>query len=421
MRRFLRLIKRLIKPFLILGVVGVAVYIALPSSTNLFGRDISLRQGLDLQGGVRLVYELDLSQTGGEDKQDAIESTRNVIERRINITGAVEPLIQSSKIGETSSLIVELPGVGDVQEAIDLIGATAQLEFRELDSVTQSWIPTGLSGKQLDRATVSFEPTTNQPQVALKFNDEGRQLFADITARNISQPLAIFLDEQVLSAPTVQQQITAGEAVITGDFTLSEVKELVSLLNAGALDVPIKLVEQRTIGASLGEESVKKSLAAGSIGLILIAVFMLVNYRLAGLAAVLALLGYSAVTIAIFKLVPVTLTLSGIAAFIISIGMAVDANVLIFERMREELRRGESVRKSLELGFSRSWPSVRDSNAASVITAIILYYTTTGLTRGFAFVLAIGVLVSLFSSITLSRLLLRSLLNKFTINLLAKV
>ena len=324
---------------LILAVIGLAGYIANPATESLFGRNLPVRQGLDLQGGVRLAYELDLSKTPDDERSNAIESTRQVIERRVNTTGVAEPLIQPAKVGTTNTVVIELPGVKDIQQAVDLIGKTAQLEFKELDpSSTQNdvkWLTTNLTGKQLKRAAVSFDQTTNAPQVSLQFNDDGKRLFGEITSRNVGKQVAIFLDDQVLSAPTVQQAIDSGEAVITGQFTVEQVKQLVSLLNAGALDVPIKLIEQHTVGATLGTESIKKSLVAGIIGLILVALFMIINYRLAGLIAVLALTGYALITLSLFKFIPVTLTLSGIAGFILSIGMAVDANILIFERLRE--------------------------------------------------------------------------------------
>ncbi|MEK7535156.1 MAG: protein translocase subunit SecD [Patescibacteria group bacterium] len=393
----------------ILAIIGLSGYVSYPKTGELLGRNLPVRQGLDLQGGVRLVYELDLSKTADSEKSNAIESTRQVIERRVNSTGVSEPLIQPAKIGTTNTVVVELPGIKDVQQATDLIGKTAQLEFKEQGSAQDQWLPTGLNGRQLKRASVSFDQTTNSPQVSLQFNDEGKRLFGEITGRNVSKQLAIFLDDQILSAPTVQQKIDSGDAVITGQFTVEQVKQLVSLLNAGALDVPIKLVQQHTVGAMLGAESVKKSLVAGIIGLVLVALFMMINYRFAGLIAVLALTGYALITLALFKIIPVTLTLAGIAGFILSIGMAVDANILIFERLREELREGKSLKIALEEAFRRAWPSVRDSNASTIITCVILYYTTTGSVRGFAFTLALGVIVSLFSSITASRAFLRIL------------
>jgi len=392
----------------ILAIIGASLFVSLPTTKNIGKKEIAVRQGLDLQGGVRLVYELDYSKTPAVDHAEALNSTVRVIERRVNSTGVAEPTIQPGKIGRRDVVTVELPGIDDVNQAIDLIGKTAQLEFREPgSSESQQWLPTGLTGKQLEKAAVSFDQTTNKPQVSLTFNSEGRRLFGEITERSVGRPIAIFLDEEILSAPTVQQKIVEGEAVITGDFTIQEVRELVNLLNAGALDVPIKLVEQRTVGATLGVDSVKKSLVAGLVGLALVVLFMLMNYRLAGLVAVLALAGYAIITFAIFKFIPITLTLAGIAGFILSIGMAVDANILIFERMREELQAGRDLKQALSEAFRRAWPSVRDSNMATLITCAILFFTTTGSVKGFALTLAIGVLVSMFSSITASRNFLR--------------
>lgn len=397
-----------LKIALILSLIGVAAYVSLPSTSNFLGKEVSVRQGLDLQGGVRLVYELDYSNTPDSDKEQAVSSTVRVIEHRVNSTGVSEPVIQAGKVSGKDVVTVELPGIEDVNKAIDLIGKTAQLEFREVgDAEGEEWIPTGLSGKQLERASITFDQTTNKPQVSLKFNSEGQRLFGEITERNIGRPVGIFLDQEVISAPTVQSKILEGEAVITGDFSVQEVRELTNLLNAGALDVPINLVEQRTVGATLGVDSIKKSLIAGLIGLILVAIFMLTNYRLAGLVAVLALAGYAIMTLAVFKYIPVTLTLAGIAGFILSIGMAVDANILIFERMREELNSGKDLKVAMGEAFRRAWPSVRDSNAATLITCGILFFTTAGSIKGFALTLAIGVLVSLFSSITASRLFMR--------------
>lgn len=400
-----------IRLIIILGIIGLAGYISYPSTTRLGARNLAVRQGLDLQGGVQLKYQLDLGQTSSEDRAQAIESTRRVIERRVNSTGVSEPVIQPTKVGDQQAVSVELPGIKDINQAINLIGQTAQLDFKELGpaaSETEAdWQATGLTGKQLEKASVTFDQNTNAPQISLIFNSEGADLFASLTERNVNKPVAIFLDSEILSAPNVNERIGTGEAVITGQFTVQEAKQIANLLNAGALDVPIKLVEQRTIGATLGEQSVKESLVAGALGLLLVAVFMLINYRLAGAVAVLALLGYTLVTFALFKYIPVTLTLSGIAGFILSIGMAVDANILIFERMREELRNGREVVTALEEGFTRAWPSVRDSNMATLITCWILYANTSGLVRGFALTLAIGVIVSLFSSINTSRALLR--------------
>ncbi len=269
------------------------------------------------------------------------------------------------------------------------------------------WKTTELTGKYLKRATVQFNPQDNSPEVALEFDSEGAKLFEDITGRNINKPVAIFLDGYVISQPTVNEKITGGQAVISGRFSLVEAKTLAQRLNAGALPVPITLVNQQTIGASLGQSSVDQSLTAGFIGLVLVALFMIIVYRLPGLLSVVALLVYGSLTLSIFKVWPVTLTLSGIAGFILSIGMAVDANVLIFERMKEELRAGKPLETAINEGFSRAWPSIRDGNLTTLITCFILIQFLTGSIKGFAITLALGVLMSMFSAVVVTRNLLK--------------
>lgn len=269
------------------------------------------------------------------------------------------------------------------------------------------WKTTELTGKYLKRATVQFNPQDNTPEVALEFDSEGAKLFEDITGRNINKPVAIFLDGYMISQPTVNEKITGGQAVISGRFSLAEAKTLAQRLNAGALPVPITLVNQQTIGASLGQSSVNKSLTAGIVGLILVALFMIIVYRLPGLLSVVALLVYGSLTLSIFKVWPVTLTLSGIAGFILSIGMAVDANVLIFERMKEELRAGKPLGTAINEGFSRAWPSIRDGNLTTLIICFILIQFLTGSIKGFAITLALGVLMSMFSAVVVTRNLLK--------------
>ncbi|HCC22101.1 protein-export membrane protein SecD [Candidatus Uhrbacteria bacterium RIFOXYC2_FULL_47_19] len=269
------------------------------------------------------------------------------------------------------------------------------------------WKNTQLSGKQLKRSVVQFHPQTNEPQVALEFDSEGKDLFADITGRNVGQPVAIFLDGEAISIPTVNEVISGGEAVISGNFSIQEAKLLAQRLNAGALPVPIHLETQQSVGATLGNDSLYSSLRAGLIGFLVVVLFMLLYYRLPGLIAVVALCIYTAVNLAIYKLIPVTLTLSGIAGLILSLGMAVDANILIFERLKEELQRGRTLQSALEEGFRRAWLSIRDSNLTTLISCCILFYTSSSLIKGFAFTLGIGVLISMFSAITVSRTLLR--------------
>ncbi len=495
---------------------------------------LKVNLGLDLQGGIHLEYAADTSQVPAGKKQEALEAAKSVVERRVNAFGVGESLIQLSTSGSEDRIIVELPGVKDIEEAKKMLKETPFLEFREsneaalseqiaqandaskgqaegilaravsgedfsvlateysqdpgskdkggdLDFVKKGmfvpefdevlfaddfpvgtvhselvesdfgwhiikkieergegegkeirsahvlfpkqsvdmmpdelrWKATGLSGKNLKTASVDYQGQGfGMPQVALQFDVEGAKLFADITGRNVGKQVAIFLDGEVVSAPTVQNEIPDGRAVITGTFTLEEVKTLVGRLNEGALPVPITLVGQQSIDASLGESALRQSLFAGAVGLLAVSVFMIAYYRFLGLGAVFALLVYSAMLLAIFRLsgytpFPITLTLSGIAGFILSIGIAVDANVLIFERTREELSYGKSVRKSLEEGFERAWPSIRDGHVSTLITTVILTMLGTGFVKGFAVILALGVLLSLFTAVVLVRTWLR--------------
>lgn len=396
---------------IILIVSVLAGFIDWPTGPNLhignFFKEIKVHEGLDLQGGTHLAYQLDTSKLDPKDVSTATQSVVNVIERRINALGVSEPLIQPAKIGDKQTVIVELPGVSDVNEAINLIGKTAQLKFQALNADGTAYTDTALTGANLKKAVVQFDQSTGEPQVAIQFDSAGGQIFSDLTKNNLGKPIAIVLDNQVISAPTVQTEIDNGQAVITGKFTIDEAKTLSIELNAGALPVPISLIEQRNVGATLGSESVKKSLVAGLVGLILVGLFMIIYYRLPGALAVVALAIYTLIVLALFKLIPVTLTLAGIAGFILSVGMAVDANILIFERTKEELAQGKTVGLSLEEGFKRAWSSIRDSNFSSLITCAILYYGTTGIVRGFAITLAIGIIISMFTAITVSRTFLR--------------
>jgi preprotein translocase subunit SecD len=401
---------------IILLIAGAAI-VDWPSGPSVLGRD-KLRLGLDLQGGSHLVYVTDLSKIADKDKANAVSSVIEVIRRRIDALGVTEPVIQQTKIGGQDAVIVELPGVSDIEQAKGLVGKTAQLEFYEQgedpNSAIPGFKPTGLNGSHLTRAEVQFggtnsATTSGGPEISLTFTSDGAKLFKDITTRNVGKPVAIVLDGEVISAPTVQSVIEDGKAVITGKFTVQEAKNLAIQLNAGALPVPINLVEERTVGATLGTESIRQSMMAGIIGAILVALFMIVYYRYLGVVASVALIIYSLLALAIFKLVPVTMTLAGVAGFILSIGMAVDANILIFERTKEEERLGKDELTSIEEGFSRAWPSIRDSNFSTLITCIILFYFGTGIVRGFALTLGIGVLVSMFSAITVTRTILELL------------
>ncbi|PIS40959.1 MAG: protein translocase subunit SecD [Candidatus Kerfeldbacteria bacterium CG08_land_8_20_14_0_20_43_14] len=540
--------KRLWINFILIVLLGIAVsYIALPKkllpSFKVFGKQFDLRLGLDLQGGSSLVYKADTSKIASGDQAAALESARNVIETRVNAFGVSEPVVQTSQVGSSWRIIVELAGIKDINQAIKMIGDTPILEFKEVaDSQPQTeeqkkaqaaadagvkteaekvlkealaknadfsalanqysqdpsntgtdgqkkggdlgfakkgtfvaefekvlfdelkdgqvypklvktqfgyhiikrietktvqeegkdvvevrgahilfavsteqnqvnFKTTGLSGKQLKRAGVAFNQSTGEPEVTLSFDSEGTKLFAEITKRNIGKNVAIFLDGQIISNPTVNQEITGGEAVITGNFTLKEAKDLAKRLNAGALPVPVSLISQQTVGATLGNDSVARSIFAGLLGVIVVSLFMIIFYRLPGLLATIALLLYTLIVIAIFKLWPVTLTLAGIAGFILSIGIALDANILIFERTKEELHNGRPLDVAIEEGFKRAWLSIRDSNVSSIITSVILIWFGSSIVKGFAITLLIGIVVSLFSAITVTRMLLRLVTN----------
>lgn len=413
----------------IIVLTVVAVVVDLPrspfSSGLLIGqfrlqKDLAFKKGLDLEGGVSITYKADMSAIAALQRTSALEGAKTIIDKRVNLFGVSEPIIQTATVNGESRIIVELPGVSDINQATALIGTTAQLSFWEAGVASVSALPLGinetlgpsaqktsLSGRDLEQTSVTFDQNTGKPQVQLVFNPEGTKKFADITKRNTGKIVAIVLDDQVIEAPRVNEPILGGNAVITGGFTTEQAKTLSVALNAGALPVPLLILEQRTIGATLGETSLQKSLSASALGFLVIVFFMSVLYGRLGMLASIALFLYTLFVLALFKLIPVTLTLAGIAGFVLSIGMAVDANILIFERMREEIRRGRSRDVATELGFSRAWTSIRDSNVSSLITSSILYYFGTGPVRGFALTLAIGVLVSMFSAIVVTRTFLR--------------
>ncbi len=473
----------LTKISLLAGIVLIALaaaWIVWPNGSRInlskiginFQKSFTTHLGLDLQGGSHLVYQADFKDVESADQKEALTAVRDTIERRVNSFGVSEPLVQ---VQGRDQIVVELPGIDDVNKAIEQIGQTPLMEFRtegepvptlagvgadgqvDLGSIdpiaAAGWQTTGLSGKQLKRATADIQTAgagsvSNEVVVRLQFDEEGTKLFSDLTQANIGKQIAIFLDGEVLSAPTVQSAITNGEAVITGSFTADEAKQLATRLNSGALPVPIKLISQQNVGATLGQESIDKSIIAGLIGMLLIVIFMVANYRFPGVLAVLALLVYVLLSIAVFKIgisitavilvgvffllgltvsrwfgflalisyvaliflngvSPVTLTLAGIAGFILSIGMAVDANILIFERLKEEIRAGKDINKAIDDGFARAWLSIRDSNVSSLITTLILYMFGTPSIRGFAVTLAIGILISMFTAITITRTFLK--------------
>lgn len=387
------------------------------------------RLGLDLSGGTQLIYRANLSAITGSDVADSMASLRDTIERRVNLFGVSEPIVQTERggtlAGQTEErLIVELPGVTDTQKAIELIGQTPVLEFRLLkegaeptgaegEDLNEFFEPAAITGKDLKSAQLQFNQSLqgipNEPLVVLTFNAEGARSFADLTKKNVGRYFGIFLDGVPISIPVIREAIPDGTAVISGSFTPESAKELARNLNYGALPVPIELISTQTVSGTLGDKAVDAGLAAGMWGVFAVMIFMVVWYRLPGAIASLALLLYIAAVLAIFQLIPVTLTAAGIAAFILSIGMAVDANILIFERMREELEGGKNTKDAIHDGFSRAWLSIRDSNISSMITAVILFWFGTSLIKGFALVFGLGVLVSMLTAITVSRTFLMAL------------
>ena len=412
------------------------------------------KYGLDIQGGTALVYEADTSKIATSELPQTMNALRDVIERRVNLFGVSEPVVQTeiaNALGGSPSqrLIVELPGVTDIKKAVELIGQTPILEFKverpdgvektavqaaytkaqellKQEGLTEAqkqiivssdpllqedpnYLSTELNGSKLKKASLIFDSTTNEPKVLLTFTDEGRQLFADITKASIGKSVAIYLDGAPISTPVVREAILDGNAEISGSFNVVEARELVGRLNSGALPVPIALLSTQTIGATLGESALHSGVKAGLAGVLIVALFLFLWYRIPGIVATLALSIYIAIMLMIFKLIPVTLTAAGIAGFILSIGMAVDANILIFERMKEELKKDKDLSDAMHDGFARAWLSIRDSNIASLISAVILFWFGTSLVKGFALTLGIGVMVSMFSAITVSRTFLFAL------------
>jgi preprotein translocase subunit SecD len=462
---------------------ALAAWLAWPSNNSIsldlgfttFVRDISVRLGLDLQGGLQILLEADLPPDKTVES-GAMEATIRIIESRINALGVSEPLIQQS--GDRR-VVVELPGLKNPEQAIALIRQTGLLEFVDAgsnflpegstvktDYVTGSNSLTGPAATPTSAATATTlatatsaatasagatsspsatpsasptpAPTPDAPTfhtvmtgaalktatvqssqgrivVAFTLTDEGKKIFGDHTSANVGRVLAIVLDKKVISSPRIESAITGGEGVIQGSFTTDEANSLALQLRYGSLPVPLKIAESRTIGPTLGQDSVRKSQVAGIIGLVVVALFMILYYRLPGVLAVLALLLYATITFALFKLIPVTLTLPGIAGFVLSVGVAVDANILIFERMKEELRSGKKLLTAVDEGFRRAWPSIRDSNISTLITCVILFWFGSqfgaSIVKGFALTLALGVFVSLFTAITVTRTLLHSVLD----------
>ncbi|MCL4384476.1 protein translocase subunit SecD [Patescibacteria group bacterium] len=388
-------------------------------------KSLDLKYGLDLAGGAQLVFEADTSKLKPGDIPDALNSLKDNIERRVNLFGVSEASVQLSHENNSNRLIVELPGVANVNDAIALIGQTAKLDFKgEVNLPKEATASAtiydlfakdyGLTGGNLVKAAVTYDPNTSQPEVSLEFNADGAKKFATATKDMLGKRIAIFLDDQLISYPTVNSEIPDGKAVIQGNFDVKTAKALAAQLNAGALPVPIKMIQQTQVGATLGKDSITKGVTAGLVGLTIVAVFMVANYGILGLIADLGLLIYGLITLALYKLIPVTLTFPGIVGFILSIGMAVDGNILIFERFKEEIHRGRPWIQAMELGFTRAWNSIRDANGCTIITGLILFnpfnwsfLNSSGLVRGFAITLILGILIGLFTSIVVTRTFLR--------------
>jgi preprotein translocase subunit SecD len=435
--------------WLIIGLTIAAVFINLPKFSNVhfagktfnfdpnsifttlkINQTLNFREGLDLKGGTSLVLRANMKNIASDERSAALDSAKTVIANRVNLFGVSEPLVQTEVTNNNDYRInVEIPGITDVNQVKNLIGTTAQLTFWEevassaakLNSPDYMAInvssgiiyvkKTNLSGTDLKQASLGFDQK-GLPEVQLLFNTAGTKKFADISQAEVGKRVAIVLDNQVIEAPTIDEPILTGDASITGGFTTDSANQLITELNAGALPVSLTILSSSIVQPTLGSVSLAKSLFAGLLGFIIIVVFMTTLYKKLGLIASLALTLYTLFVLAIFKLSSVTpygitLTLSGIAGFILSIGMAVDANILIFERMKEELRLGKSHEVAIELGFSRAWTSIRDSNISTLITSFVLYEFGTGMVKGFALVLAIGVLVSMFSAIVVTRTFLR--------------
>jgi len=396
---------------------------------NFFGskKDLSLKMGLDIKGGVQVVMEPDLQGISDSDKPEALNSLKNIMEARINRFGVNEPNIYITKFNNKDRVVVEIPGIKDVDRALNLIGKTAQLSFQlekpqtETESTESLYTPqfedTNLLGKDVAKSQVDIyqnEVGETEPSVKLIFTEEGKKKFADITRENIGRRLAILLDGQILIAPNINSEIPSGEAYITGGFTLDTAKDLAVQINSGALPVPVKVLSQNRIGPTIGLETVQKSVYGGVIGLILVVAFMLLNYKKLGAISAISLFIYTLLTLSLYKLIPITLTLPGIAGFILSIGMAVDSNILIFEKTKDELRQGVLYKQALITGFGKAWNSIKDANLATLITAFILFnpfdwgfLLTSGPIRGFAATLSLGVIISLFTGVFITQNLIK--------------
>ncbi|WP_425061202.1 Protein translocase subunit SecDF [Sporomusa carbonis] len=378
---------------IVLAILAVAGYYMSPLA-------LSIKQGLDLQGGTHVVLEASDTPEAKVD-DDAMQRVLRILERRVNELGLTEPIVQRQ--GERR-IIVELPGVKDPEKAIEILGKTALLEFQDESGAIV------LTGKDLKDAKAQIDQS-GQKLVAIEFSDEGAKKFADLTAKNVGKHIAILLDKQILTNPVVQEAIPNGKAVISGNRTIEEAERLAILLRSGALPVKVDILETRTVGPTLGEDSKQKSMQAFMIGITAIVAFMLLFYRLAGFVANITLILYVMLLLFSLKMLNATLTLPGIAGIILSMGMAVDANVLIFERFKEEYRNGKTLRAAMDAGFSRAFATILDSNVTTLIAAVVLFFMGTGPIKGFAITLGLGIILSMFTAITVTRFMLRVLMH----------
>lgn len=443
----------------IIAVVAAAVYVVVPGTGINFtlgsltvNRQFDVSQGLDLQGGLRVLMEADLPE-GQTAESSSMETARQIVEQRVNGLGVTEPLVQ---LQGTDRIVVELPGIKDPQQAIETVKQTGLLEFviipagelppaegaeiktycpevTKVDcgnpqklppaetAVTTDTVPgqtyvTLMTGAALQTAAVTANPNTGQIEISFQLVSQGTSIFAQHTATNVGNFLAIVLDKRIISAPSINDTIPNGQGQISGNFTRESANQLALQLRYGSLPVPLKVIQSLEVGPTLGQDSVRQSTIAGIIGLSAVALFMILYYRLPGVLAVVALSFYAVITFALFKLIPITLTLPGLAGFILSVGVAVDANILIFERMKEELRNGRRLRNAVDEGFRRAWPSIRDSNISTLITCGILYWFGAAfgasIVKGFALTLALGVFVSLFTAILVTRTLLHTAMDR---------
>lgn len=446
---------------LILAIFLVSILIALPTQFQLgkihfdktrlnltfFGKtlnwDIPLHRGLDIAGGVQLTLEADMSQIEPADRLEALQAAVEVVRQRVDAYGVTEPIIQTAVSGDNYRLIVEVPGMTDVDQAVELIGTTAMMDFRlqEASRAAQlpvatagaslqdqlvayyltmnSFEPTALQGNMLKKATASVDPNTREPIISLQFTDEGRELFAAITSDHVGDVLGIFIDDNPVTLPRINNAIVDGNAMITGSFTTEQARSLAVQLNSGALPVPLTILSQSQVGASLGEDSVRASIYAGLVGLTLIALFMVFNYGYKGLIADAGLLIYCTLIIALYKIFGITLSLPSIAALMISMGMAVDSNILVFSRMQEEQRLGKKLDEARELSFGRAMDSIKDANFITLMIALILinplelsFLNSSGTIRGFGLTLFLGVVTGLFTGIFVTRTLTRVFLHE---------